>query len=302
MKLSHAAFVARRVWGSLRELFWTHLLTSGTMAMTLFIFGAFVLVQENLQNLLKGWGDQIQIYAYLEKGIASDDVKPLMERVRSFPEIDRLRYVSREQAWEDFRKALGAQASVLEGLPTNVLPASFEITVKSTSRKRVVIENLANRLRQVKGIDAVEYPQEWVDNLSLVVLGVQWAKWIFGGVLFVAAFLIIGSTVRLAILARREEIEIMQLVGAPEGLIQAPFVVEGMIQGAAGGLLSVLCLWLLFFFLRDRIPASLGLFGPMSQIEFLDPWGIALLLFLGWSMGAAGSFFSLRRFTKTWGR
>ena len=300
MKWSQLGLVGRRVRNSLWELLWTHVLTSGTIAVTLFVFGAFMLLQENLQNLLKGWGDQIQINAYLDKGLGDAQLQPLLDRIRSLPEVERVRHISQDQAWKDFRAALGAQSSILEGLPEDVLPASFEIFVKPAYRDGPVIEELANRLRKAKGIALVEYPQEWIERLSLAVLGVQWAKWAIGGVLFIATFFIVGSTVRLAILARKDEIEIMQLVGATEALIQAPFVVEGMIQGIVGGGLSILCLWFVFVFLRNQIPTSVGLFGPLSQLQFLDVRSIALIVAIGWLLGAAGSVFSLRRFIRTW--
>lgn len=300
MKWSQLGLVRRRVCNSLWERLWTHVLTSGTMAMTLFVFGAFMLLQENLQNLLKGWGDQIQINAYLDKGLAAADVSLLHKRIRDFPETERVRHISQEQAWKDFQAALGAQSSVLEGLPADVLPASFEVSLKPAYRDGPRVEAMASRLRQQKGIATVEYPQEWVERLSLVILAVQWAKWVFGGVLFIATFFIVGSTVRLAVAARKDEIEIMQLVGAPAELIQAPFVLEGMLQGIFGAGLSVLCLWSLLLFLRDQMPASAALLGSPGELQFIDSRGIALIIAIGWGLGASGSLFSLRRFMRTW--
>ena len=297
---SQLGFVGRGVWNSLRELFWTHFLTSAIMTMALFVFGAFMLLQENLQNLLKGWGDQIQINAYLDKSLGSGDIQSLLAWVRRFPEVQRVRYISQQQAWKEFQAALGAQSSILEGLPEDVLPASFEIAIKPAFRDPPLVENLATRLKKEKGITTVEYPQEWVDRLSLVVLAVRWAKWILGGVLFMVTFFIVGSTVKLAILARKDEIEMMQLFGASEEMIQAPFVLEGMTQGIVGGLLSIFCLWSLFQALRDEFPTVVGLVGPLNQFQFLDLQSMALILAIGWLLGAAGSLFSLKRFVKSW--
>ncbi len=270
------------------------------MAMSLFVFGAFMLLQENLQHFLTGLGDQIRINAYLEKGLGTSDVQSLGARIKTFPEVERARHISQEQAWLDFSAALGAQSSLLDGLPRDALPSSFEILLKPAYRDGPVVEDLANRLKKEKGITAVEYPQEWIDRLSLVVLAVQWTKWLLGGVLFMAAFFIAGSTVKLAILARKDEIEIMQLVGASEELIQAPFVLEGMIQGIAAGAVSVVGLWSLFRFLDRQVGSSVGLFGAPAQLQFLDLKSIALLLAIGWLLGAAGSLFALRRFVRTW--
>jgi cell division transport system permease protein len=297
---SHVGFIARRVRQSLWELLWSHVLTSGTMAMSLFVFGVFILVQENLQHMLNGWGDQIQINTYLASDIGTDQAEAMMDRIRAMPEVEGLRHISKEQAWSDFQTALGAQSAVLEGLPDDVLPASFEITVKPAYRDPPQVEDLADRLGKINGIAAVEYPQQWVDRLNVFVLAVQWAKWALGGILFIATFFIVGSTVRLALLARKDEIEIMQFVGASEELIRAPFVVEGMLQGTVGAGLSLLGLWLFHLLLEQYLIGELALFGPKMQLLFLDPANITMILVIGLLLGGLGSLFSLGRFLRTW--
>ena len=300
MSWSHFGFVVRRVRHSLWELLWSHILTSGTMAMSLFVFGVFILVQENLQHLLNGWGDQIQVNTYLENNAGTDQVEAIMVRIRAMPEVESLRHISKEQAWNDFQTALGAQSAVLEGLPEDVLPESFEITLKPAYRDPPQIENFAGRLGKINGIAAVEYPQQWVDRLNLFVLALQWAKWGLGGILFIATFFIVGSTVRLALLARKDEIEIMQFVGASEELIRAPFVVEGMLQGTVGAGLSLLGLWLFYVLLEKYLVGQLALFEPKMRLLFIDPASITMILVIGLLLGALGSLFSLRRFLKTW--
>jgi cell division transport system permease protein len=270
------------------------------MAMALFVFGAFMLVQQNLQGWLRGWGDEIQINAYLHTPLDNAEVQRLLHRIREFPEVERVRYISQEQAWQDFRAALGSQSAVLEGLPPDILPASFEILMKPAFRDGAVVEQVAGRVRLESGVAMVEYAQEWVEKLSLVVLAVQWMKWFFAAVLFMVTFLVVGSTVRLAILARKDEIEIMQLVGASEELIQAPFVFEGMIQGLVGGLASIVGLWLAFELVRLQLPAGAALFSAVGPIRFLDPPSLTLIVAIGWLLGATGSVFALRRFMKTW--
>ncbi len=300
MKPALFGFVFRRVLGSLRQLLSVHLLTAGTVAMSLYVFGAFVLVEINLQRLLKGWGDEIEVIAYLDKGFDEKRAQELMKRIGSFPEVQSVRLTSREQAWRDFQAALGSQSGVLDGLPRDVLPASLEISLKPAQRHGPAVEQLAGRLKQEKEIAGVEYPQEWVERLGLIVLGVEWAKWILGGALFMTAFIIVGSTVKLAMLARRDEIEVLQLVGASEESIQAPFVVEGMIQGLVGAAISVGLLWLTYHFLRGELPPVSGFLAPLGEPAFLDMKSMAFILALGWSLGAAGSAFSLRRFLRRW--
>lgn len=300
MKLSLIGFVFRRVRGSLRESLWTHVLTAGTVAATLFVFGGFMLLEINLQKLLKSWGEQIQITAYLNGGLTAAEVDDLIKRVQAMPEVGQVRHISREQAWRDFQTALGSQSSLLDGLPRDVLPASIELSLKPAYRDGPVIEQVARRVKQESQISSVEYPQEWVERLGLVVLVVEWLKWIFGGVLFLATFFIVGSTVKLALLARKDEVEIMQLVGASEELIQAPFVIEGMILGLAGAALATAGLGVAYAFLEREIAPVTGLLSPLGELDFLDANSIAMLLITGLLLGAAGSLISLRRFVRTW--
>jgi cell division transport system permease protein len=268
------------------------------MAMALFVFGAFMVAEENLQSLFRKWGDQLQLNAYLDKALSPAQITLLRDRIQRFPEVERVDYISQEQAWKDFRAALGPQSNVLEGLPADVLPPSFEIFVKPFHRDSPLVEALASRLRKEKAVTAVDYPQESVDRLSLGILIVEWAKWAIGAILFVVTFFIVGSVVRLGIAARKDEIEILQWVGASEELIQAPFVIEGMIQGIIGASLSLLCLWTLWLLLRDQLSIPFGLFG--SPLQFIDWRDIALVVAMGGLLGASGSLFSLRRFMKTW--
>ena len=300
MKFSHLQFILQRVLKSQKELFWTHLLTSGTMAMSLFILGGFLLLQENLHGLLRGWGSQIQIFAYIKDGPEAPNVDSLLSLVRSYPEVESVSYVSKERAWSDFKKTLGAQAGLLEGADQDILPSSLEISLKKAYRQRASVEAVADRLRKVQGVSEVEYPEEWIEKLSLLALGIEWVEWAFGGILLVATLFIVGSTAKLAILARRDEIEIMQLVGATKGLIKAPFVIEGMVQGMIGASVSLFCLWLFLLFISAQFPASLGILIPKDQLQFLKLREVFLLIFLGWAMGIGGSLFSLRKFLKPW--
>lgn len=285
---------------SFRHLYWTHLLTAMTLAVALFVFGAFMLLQTNLEYLVRGWGEDLQVSAYLNNGLAEGQVGSLMKRIDAMPEVARTRYISHAEARRDFQTALGTQSGLLEGLPADVLPASIEITLKPTERSEASVSRLAAHLRNDPDVTSVEYPQQWVEKLELVVLVVGWAKWICGGALFLATFFVVRSTVRLALLTRRDEVEILQLVGAPEELIQAPFVLEGLIQGVIGGGLAVAALWGGYLLLQDQIALFGAFLTPFGRLKFLPVERLALLVAIGLLLGTAGSLFSLRGFIRTW--
>ena len=300
MKLALLGFVLRRVRDNLRQSRWAHLLTAGTVAVTLFVFGAFMLLETNLRKLLNNWGDQIQITAYLNGGLAAAEVDDLIKRLRALPEVGRVRHTSQDQAWRDFQTALGSQSSLLEGLPREVLPASIEITLEPAHRDTSTIESVAQRLKQERRISSVEYPQQWIEKFGLMALVMEWLKWVFGGVLFLATFFVVGSTVKLAMVARRDEVEIMQLVGASEELIQAPFVIEGMILGLAGAILATAGLGVGYLLLAREIALVADLVSPLGELEFLHIDSVGMLLAIGVFLGAAGSLVSLRRIVRTW--
>jgi cell division transport system permease protein len=296
VKISQVVFTYQRVAKSLKELVWTHLLTAGTLAMTLFVFGGFLIVQENLQGLLKGWGRQIEVFAYLNEGLSAADYQALVAEVRSYPEIESVRYVSKERAWEEFKKSLGSQSGLLDGLDRDILPSSLEVTLRPEYREHSSVESLAKRLKSLRGVSEVEFPQEWVEKLNFLLWGVQWAKWIVGALLFIATFLIVGNTAKLAILARKDEIEIMRLVGAGTGLVRAPFIIEGMMQGLAGAAFALLLLGAFFAFIEFQLGPALRFYLAEEELRFLNGQGAALLLALGWVLGTSGSIFSVRRY------
>jgi len=300
VSLARVGFVLRQVRNHLAQPLWIHVLTSGTVAAALVVFGAFVLIEINAVHVLKRWGEQIQLTAYLNKDVDPSITQDLLDRIQAMPQVERVRHTSQEQAWRDFHIALGGQSGLLEALPRDALPASLEIYVKASYRDSPSIERFVQQLKDESTISDIDYPQQWIEKLDLIVLTVGWARWIFGGILFLATFFIVGSTIKLAMLARKDEIQIMQLLGAPAELIQAPFVLEGMILGFVGGAISVSLLWAAYLLLRNQT-SSFGLFvTPIGQVQFLDLNSIALLLAIGWLCGGVAGAVSLRRFRKTW--
>jgi cell division transport system permease protein len=264
------------------------------MALALFVFGGFLLIQENLQRTIAGWGSGLQVFAYLDAGVPAAEVEPLRGRIAAYPEVATVRYVSQQQAWESFRKSFGSRSGVLEGLSAEALPASFEIALKPASRDPASVAAVARKLRAERGVVQVDYPEEWTEKLTQLLLSLQAAKWVFGGVLLIAALFIAGNAAKLAIAARRDEIEVMQLVGAGPGTVQAPFIIEGLAQGLAGAIVSLLLLWLSLHLASAELTELFGIFS-LQQVRFFGLEVCAALVLVGCVIGAAGSFFALRR-------
>jgi len=293
-------FVARRAGHGLRQSFGTFILTGFAVALTLGVFGGFLLLQLNLEILLRGWGARLQLTAYLSPTVDATELEALLANLKSYPEIQRVSHTSQEQAWRDFQATLGAQTGLLDGLPRNVLPASVEITLRPEFGDGAAMERLAERLKKRKEFTQIDFPQQWVERLGLVIAALQWLKWLVGGVLFLAAFFIVTRMVKLAVLARRQEVEVMQLVGATENLILAPLAIEGFLQGLFGAGFALAILFGVCRLLRDD-PAGLSALIPaLRRIEFLDGPSIALILSIGAILGMSASLFALRGMVRSW--
>ncbi len=296
MRSTYVLFVAGRVARSLRELFWTHFLTAGIMAMTLSVFGGFLIIQDNVGRLVKGWGEELQVFVYLEDGVDAAAAESMRAAVAAYPEVRVASYVSKERAWDEFKKTLGSQSGILDGLNPKVLPASLDLELRSAHRSREAVLRLVRRLAALDGVQDVEYPETWLEKIRLLVIGIEWLKWVLGGFLFLVAFLIVGSTIKLAIVARQDEIEIMQLAGAADGLIKAPFVIEGMIQGVVGAALALGVLQASFALLTAELLAPFGALLAGEQLAFLGLPQCFFLVLMGWLLGTAGSLLSVKRF------
>ena len=293
-------FVARRAGQGLRQHCSTIVLSGFTIALNVGVFGGFLLLQLNLEKFLRSWGDGIQITAYLSSTVDAAEVNALLATLKGYPEIERVRHTSQEQAWRDFLSGLGAQKGLLEGLPSNVLPASIEITLRPAFRDDVAMENLAARLRKQKEFTEIDYPQQWVERLSSVVAALQWLKWLVAGVLFLAAFFIVTRMIKLAVLARRQEIEVMQLIGATEALIQAPLAIEGLVQGLLGAGGAITIVWAIYRLLRDDPAGFSNLIPALGQLEFLDGPSIALIVCISVLLAVSASLFALRGIVGSW--
>jgi cell division transport system permease protein len=181
----------------------------------------------------------------------------------------------------------------------DILPASFEVQLRREFHGDRGIKEFVKNLSQLKGITDVQYGREWITRLSTIVHLLRWVQWIVGGILFLAISFIISNTIKLSIYARKEEIEIMRLVGATDGYIKVPFVIEGLFQGVSGGILSLGLAFLLYqSFLLKSGPFIKASLGPI-EFSFL-PWSsIGGVILVGVFLGFLGSYLSLARFLKT---
>ena len=270
----------------------------GTVTVALAILAFFALVVVNIQNLTAYWSEEIQVVAYLEAPPGEEVLREWIGDIEGYPEVQAVSFVSRQDAFERFRQRLGRDADLLAGLEPTILPASLEITLREPHRNRPGVDSLVQRLATNSSLSDLRFGQEWLERFESFVRLLRLAGAVLGGFLLFAALFIVSNTIRLTLYARRDELEVMSLVGATPFFIKAPFLLEGALQGAIGGCLALGGTYLLFaLFLQDGFSALLLVSG-VEEILFLPPSHQWLLLAAGVFLGFFGSLFSLRRFVR----
>jgi cell division transport system permease protein len=268
-------------------------LSVGTIAVSLFVLGAFLTLASNLNQVVQRWTEKVQVTFYLQ-----DDVEPfvrdsLVNRLREDPAVEALVPVSREEALARFRTLFRDLRTLPDDLGENPFPASVEVTLKAGHQAPDEVMRLVHAYEEAPGVEEVQYDLQWIQRLSTAVGLVRWVGAFLGGILVLAGVFTISNVIRLTLYARQDELDIMRLVGATQAYVRGPFVVEGMIQGGLGGLLAVGLLWAGFRILaRDALAAS-DLLG--RAVVFLPVELCLFIVFGGMAVGVVGSLVSLGR-------
>lgn len=269
-----------------------------TMAIALATVATFFLVVVNIEQLALRWTQEIQVIAYLQKAPSQNDVAALTSQLNDISGVDSVVYVSQDDAMRRFKKHLGEDASLLEGVNRDLLPASFELGLSAQFRNQQGIATVIEKLENILDVDDLRYGQKWLERFNDFVQMMRFIGIVLGGFLLFAALFIVSNTIKLTLYARRDELEIMALVGATMRFIKIPFMLEGAIQGLLGGLLSLGFLTLSFVFVISRSLNSFWLTPSGFDLLFLTPNQQILLVLSGVALGVLGSLSSLRRFVR----
>ncbi|MGD8227779.1 MAG: permease-like cell division protein FtsX [Desulfobacteraceae bacterium] len=271
-----------------------HVISTGTIAISLLLFAAFVLLFVNINNWVMEWGQSLSMSIYLEDHIDEKTKKGIESALVSLPGAERTRFISKEKAMGDLRETLGPQAGLLDGLRKNPLPASYEIVFKNVRGDALNPKKIKEDLEKIQGVDEVQYSQQWLERFEVVIYMLRLVGLVIGGLLCIAVLFIITNTIRLAIYSRRDEIEIYKLVGATDWFVKTPFLIEGAIQGIAGGMAALAILFLMYSLFSLKTVHVFGL--PLLHIVFLPMGHMIFIVSLGLILGLMGSFIAIGRF------
>lgn len=265
----------------------------GAVVVSMFLLGAFLLLDLNLNAMLsevstKGAGINI----YLRPGASAEEIGSLTRLIEGLDDVRKVRFVSVDEARAAFKKDLADQSDLGRIVDSAPLPASLQVEVGNTDR----IPRIVSVITGQPAIDEIHYGQDLVEKLNLIKKVVQ-----FGGLLSIViicgmAVFIIANTIRLTVFARRREIRIMQLVGATDWFVKWPFILEGVFHGFVGSVMAVIVMAFAYGWLIRNWP--LPFIFPLSADNQLLLYISALLLSVGMFVGAMGSFFSVKKFLR----
>lgn len=269
-----------------------------TISVALAILGAFGVVAAQLRVVSSRLGGQLAVSVYLQEGTPESRGTALADELARWPEVAKADYWTSAEAMDAFRDDLGDDAVILDGLEDTVLPASVELTVAPHVGTVAEVRALADRAATLEGVAEVRFGEERLERLQLLSRLVEGAFVVLGAALLLATLFIVANTVRLTVFARRDEIEVLRLVGATGTFVRAPFIVEGVLQGGIGGLLAWVWLVAVDNALRAGLERMLRLaYGALSAQLDLLPW-LGPLVGAGLLLGALGSAIAVGRFLR----
>lgn len=269
-----------------------------TTAFTLASFGLYGLVYVNVKNMIHTLQDDLQIVVYLQDEVSEDERRQLEQRLKGDDRIEAITFISKAQALEEFRQQFPEESQILEGIGPNPLPAAFVITVTSAHGTSSDVAEFGRQLAEFPGVEHVRYNQDWLERLTLVIRYFELGAIVMGGILALASATIIANTVRLAFYMRKEEVEILQLIGATGLFIALPYILEGAILGAMGGGAALGLLWGGFELFRVKLGEMAWLGGVRSLLTFFPAPMSVLLVLMGMTLGSVASFLSVRSWMK----
>lgn len=292
MKIRTSEYFVREVIISMIRNRWMTFASIGTVTVSLFILGVFMMIVMNMTRLASELESQVQIAVYLNDALNEEGRAEVEQMMRDMNSVAKIEYIPREQAMKRLEERLGDQKYILDALgDSNPLPNSYDVTVKKPEQ----VQSTAVAIADLYGVDEAKYGQDVASHLFDMTKLLR----LFGFVLMVllagATIFIISNTIRLTVFARRKEIAIMKYVGATDWFIRIPFILEGMTLGFIGGGLAALSLRSFYSAMAAKIYSTLTFFPLMPQYPFINYLTIALIV-SGMIVGTIGSTISLKRF------
>ena len=295
MILNKCRYCFRSALQNIRRNSILNLLSMSTIAVTFIVFVSFLLLLLNVAALKKTWVERMQVIVFFKPATSASNVHKYRDEIEKMPEVESAQFISSDEALKFLQSSLEGQDGLLEGLSGNPLPNSIEIKLRrrDKSTRADEFDKFISRLRNFDGVDDIEYGQKWLERFRVLLDTLTYIGMCLGILLFLFTLFIISNTIRLMVYIRRDEIEIMRLVGATNRFIKMPFCFEGIIQGLCGATAALIFFVAAQHLLLDKAAAFVESYiGPQALIGINFSFSLYVLL-LGALLGLTGSLLSI---------
>lgn len=290
-------YFIRRAFLNIKQNLLINLLTVGTISLSILIFSLFLLLYINLEKVTELWSEKVQVTAFFENELSSEQQQQIKSGISSIKGTGRISYVSKNEALKRFRERLQGQDILLEEVSAEILPSSFEIELKKEYRTDEYLQAYITQLRNVPGISEIQFGEDWVRRFNNLLYFMRILGLFVGSFLVLAVVFIVANTIKLTVCSRKDELELLALVGGTRLFIKTPFLIEGVIQGAAGALVAIVTLFGVYYGFLQNAGEFFGFNSLERTLVFLPASYLAAILAGGIFLGFVGSLASLKRFS-----
>ena len=270
---------------------WINLLSVLTISAGLLFTAITLLTVYNITLSTKDLPEKFSVMLYLKDGLSQQDVDSIMKAARKDPSVDKVKFISKDDAWKELKANLKNTDYVLEGVGENPLPDTVEIKLRSAAINPETVKKLTAGLKSIKGVDEIEYGEKFLTSIYSLGTGVKTIGAVLIILMSAGTLFVCYSTVKILFYRKNREIETYRLLGATRSFIRAPFVIEGAVIGLFGGFLSLVGLLVLYYFVLLRVTLTFPIFK-----SFVFPLNLSYALpAAGLFLGITGAVFAIGR-------
>jgi len=294
--MSFVFAILRQVFRNFRQTWVSQYMTLLTVSLSVFIFAFFYLVYNNMLTIGDKLGYDLRLIVYLEEEPIEELEEQLRRKILAFDEVEDIRFVTRAEAYERFKNQLGEDQDVLEDMPRDFLPPSIEVVPLKNLRSLNQVKLFSEYLSKLPGTIKVQYGQDWIERFYYFTRLVSVIVVLSAGLLILTSVFMVSYKIRLTIIGRRQELELLKLVGATTDYIRTPFLIEGVLHGLFGSTIGLAALFGLFYWIKNKFsgPGILNIF----EFSFFEPPAIIMIGAISILLCTIGSYSSMRKYLK----
>ncbi|MBN2332090.1 MAG: ABC transporter permease [Deltaproteobacteria bacterium] len=295
MTIHYLIYLLKTAYQNIRQHLVINLVSIVTISFSLVVFGVYSFAYLNLKKNITDWQADLQITAFLQDSATRQQQQSLEDFCRHLSGVERVTYVSKQEALARFRRMLGQKdAALLAGVEENPLPASLELQLDKKLQEAGVVEALADQIAAQEGIEEVQYGQRWLRKFFSVVRLIHVFGVVVTGFLFFVTIMIVSNTIKLSFYSRQDTVDIMELVGATRFYIAIPYLLEGVFQGVIASLLALGMVYGIYRYLVYWLQSHLYFLEGVISLTFFPPFLLGGFVVLGILLGIVGFLVSFR--------